>query len=189
MAAFVIAWLGSWRFFRTQLDNAAYDAMFRVYQPKPWQTQSAILAIDEGTLAKFQHGMHIRKPLADALLLIAAAHPSAVAIDVTLTDQGDTPADDLALQQAFCATPHLVLSSLLMDDPVRWEDPKPEFAKCAAAIGHVHAEPDDNDSITRSISLEKYIGRDRRWALAAEALQLQPSRRPEYSLSRFRGQP
>ena len=125
-AAFVIAWLGSWRFFRSQLDNAAYDAMFRVYQPAPWHPQSAILAIDEGTLAKY-HGMgHIRKPLADALLLIAAAHPSAVAIDVTLTDQGDTPADDLALQQAFCATPNLVLSSLLMDDPVRWEDPKPE---------------------------------------------------------------
>ncbi len=146
--------------------------MFRVYRPKPWQTQSAILAIDEGTLAKYQHGMHIRKPLADALQLIAAVHPSAVAIDVTLTDQGDTPADDLALQQAFCATPRLVLSSLLMDDPVRWEDPKPEFVKCAAAIGHVHAEPDDNDSVTRSISLEKYVGRDRRWALAAEAFRL-----------------
>jgi hypothetical protein len=59
-----------------------------------------------------------------------------------------------------------------MDDPVRWEDPKPEFARCAAAIGHVHAEPDDNDSVTRSISLEKYVGRDRRWALAAEAFRL-----------------
>jgi hypothetical protein len=59
-----------------------------------------------------------------------------------------------------------------MDDPVRWEDPKPEFARCAAAIGHVHAEPDDNDSITRSISLEKIAGHDRRWALALEAFRL-----------------
>jgi signal transduction histidine kinase len=169
-AAFVIAWLGSY-FFRSQLDNAAYDAMFRLYRPAPWQTQSAILAIDEATLAKYS-GMHIRKPLADALQLLATVHPSAVAIDVTLTDRGDNTADDLALQQAFCATPRLVLSSLLMDDPVRWEDPKPEFARCAAAIGHVHAEPDDNDSVTRSISLEKYVGRDRRWALAVEAFRL-----------------
>jgi signal transduction histidine kinase len=169
-AAFVLAWLGSLRFFRSQLDNSAYDAMFRLYRPAPWQPHSAILAIDEGTLQKYG-GMHIRKPLADGLRLIAAVHPSAVAIDVTLTDQDD-PAHDLALQQAFCETPHLVLSSLLMDDPVRWEDPKPEFAKCAAAIGHVHAEPDDNDSVTRSISLEKFIGRDRRWALAAEAFRL-----------------
>lgn len=170
-AAFVIAWLGSYRFFRSQLDNAAYDAMFRLYQPKPWQPQSAILAIDEATLMK-NGGMRIRKPLADALRLIAAVHPSAVAIDVTLTDEGEKTADDVALQQAFCATPRLALSSLLMDDPVRWEDPKAEFARCAAAIGHVHAEPDDNDSVTRSISLEKYIGRDRRWALAVEAFRL-----------------
>ena len=139
-AAFVIAWLGSYRFFRSQLDNAAYDAMFRLYQPKPWQPQSAILAIDEATLMK-NGGMRIRKPLADALRLIAAVHPSAVAIDVTLTDEGEKTADDVALQQAFCATPRLALSSLLMDDPVRWEDPKAEFARCAAAIGHVHAEP------------------------------------------------
>jgi signal transduction histidine kinase len=170
-AAFVIAWLGSWRFFRAPVDNAAYDAMFRLYQPKPWQPQSAILAIDEATLAKYG-GMHIRKPLADALRLLAAVHPTAVAIDITLTDRGDNPAEDVALQEAFCATPHLVLTSLLMDDPVKWEDPKPEFARCAAAIGHVHAEPDDNDSVTRSISLEKYIGRARRWALAAEAFRL-----------------
>ena len=170
-AAFVLAWLGSDRFFRTQLDNSAYDAMFRLYQPKPWQPQSAILAIDEGTLAKYR-GMHIREPLAEALRLIAAVDPTAVAIDVTLTDQGDNPAGDRALAEAFCATPHLVLSSLLMDDPVRWEDPSPEFAHCAAAIGHVHAEPDDNDSVTRSISLEKIIGRDRRWALAFEAFRL-----------------
>ena len=87
-AAFVVAWLGSYRFFRSQLDNSAYDEMFRLYQPKPWQPQSAILAIDEATLAKI-HGMRIRKPLADALRLVAAAHPSAVAIDVTLTDEGE----------------------------------------------------------------------------------------------------
>jgi signal transduction histidine kinase len=170
-AAWVAAWLGSWRFFRAPVDNAGYDRMFRLYQPKPWRPQSAILAIDEATLARFG-GMRIRQPLADALRLVAAAHPAAVAIDVTLTDQGDSPAADQALAAAFCQTPHLVLSALLMDDPVRWEDPKPEFARCAAAIGHVHAEPDDNDSITRSISLEKIAGRDRRWALAVEAFRL-----------------
>jgi signal transduction histidine kinase len=169
-AAFVAAWLGSYRFFRADLDNAAYDEFFRWYQPKPWQPQSAILAIDEATLARFG-GMHIRKPLAEALRLLAAVHPTAVAIDVTLTDRSDDPSADRALKDAFCHTPHLVLSALLMDDPVRWEDPKP-FAGCAAAIGHVHAEPDDNDSITRSISLEKIAGHDRRWALALEAFRL-----------------
>jgi signal transduction histidine kinase len=171
-AAFVAACLGSYRFFRAPVDNAAYDQMFRMYRPKPWQPQSAILAIDEATVARYGGGMKIRKPLAEALHLVAAAHPTAVAIDVTLTDEGPNADDDRALAEAFCQTPNLVLSSLLMDDPVRWEDPWPPFARCAAAIGHVHAEPDDNDSITRSISLEKYIGGDRRWALAAEAFRL-----------------
>jgi signal transduction histidine kinase len=59
-----------------------------------------------------------------------------------------------------------------MDNPVKWEDPKPEFKRCAAKVGHVHAEPDDYDSITRSISLEKIAGHDRRWALALEAFAL-----------------
>ena len=146
--------------------------MFRLYQPKPWQPQSAILAVDETTLATIGGMRRIRRPLADGLLLVAAAHPKAVAIDVILTDRGDDPEEDRDLAKAFCLTPHLVLSALLMDNPVKWEDPKPEFKQCAAAIGHVHAEPDDNDSITRSISLEKIAGHDRRWALALEAFAL-----------------
>jgi signal transduction histidine kinase len=146
--------------------------MFRLYQPKPWQPQSAILAIDEATLASIGGMRRIRGPLAEGLLLVAAAHPKAVAVDVVLTDQGDDPEEDRNLAKAFCQTPNLVLSALLMDKPVQWEDPKPEFKHCAAKIGHVHAEPDDYDSITRSISLEKIAGHDRRWALALEAFAL-----------------
>jgi len=171
-AAFVCAVCGSWMFFRAQVDNAAYDHMFRIYQPKPWQPQSAILAVDESTLAKIGGMRRIRKPLAAGLLLVAAAHPSAVAVDVILTDQGGNEEEDAGLADALCRTPKLVLSALLMDNPLRWEDPKPEFRRCAAAVGHVHAEPDDNDNTTRSISLEKIAGRDRRWALALEAFRL-----------------
>ncbi len=163
--------LGSWKF-GTQMDNSAYDHMFRLYQPKSWQPQSAILAVDEATLAGIGGMRRIRRPLADGLLLVTAAHPKAVAVDVILTDQGDDPKEDLDLANAFCQTPNLVLSALLMDKPVQWEDPKPEFKRCAAKIGHVHAEPDDYDSITRSISLEKIAGHDRRWALALEAFAL-----------------
>jgi signal transduction histidine kinase len=170
-AAFLVAVLGSWKFGR-QVDNSAYDHMFRLYQPKPWQPQSAILAIDEATLASIGGMRRIRRPLAEGLLLVAAAHPKAVAVDVILTDQGDDAEADRALAKVFCQTPNLVLSALLMDKPVQWEDPNPEFKRCAAKIGHVHAEPDDYDSITRSISLEKIAGHDRRWALALEAFAL-----------------
>ena len=170
-AAFVAAVAGSWKF-GAQLNNDAYDFMFRLYRPHPWPVRAAILDIDEATLAAVRGGMRgIRKPLADGLLLVAAARPRAVVIDVTLTDEGE-PAEDAALAQALCANPNLVLSSLFMDNPVRWEDPKPQFARCAAAIGHVYAQPDDNDSVTRSIPLMKLAGRDRRWALALAAFAL-----------------
>jgi signal transduction histidine kinase len=171
-AAFVVAVLGSWMFFGAQVDNSAYDHMFRLYRPKPWTPQSAILAVDEATLVRFNGMRHIREPLARALQMVDAAHPSAVAVDVILTDQGNNAEEDADLADALCHTPNLVLSALLMDNPVRWEDPRPEFRRCAAAVGHVHAEPDDNDNTTRSISLEKIAGRDRRWALALEAFRL-----------------
>jgi hypothetical protein len=56
-----------------------------------------LLAIDEATLRWIPGGIRgIRKPLADALNLIATADPSAVAVDITLADT-DPPADaDLA---------------------------------------------------------------------------------------------
>src|SRR5882757_301331 len=96
-AAFVVAVVGS-RALGSPLDNAAYDFMFRLYQPKPWQTQSVLLAIDETTLAATKGGTHgIRKPLAEALELVAKARPKAVAVDVILADEGDDLAVDRAL--------------------------------------------------------------------------------------------
>ena len=40
------------------------------------------------------------------------------------------------------------------------------------ALGHVHAEPDERDSVGRSLPLEKAANRDRRWALSLEAYRL-----------------
>jgi len=170
-AAFAVAVAASWRY-GARVDNYAYDYMYQHYQPAPWQPESVILAIDEPTLSSVGGMGRIRRPLAEALRLVAAAKPKAVAVDVTLTDPGPTPIDDEALAAAFCATPRLVLGSLLMGQPARWEDPNPRFARCAAAIGHFHADPDDNDSVTRAIPLERRAGVTRRWALALEAFRV-----------------
>src|ERR1035437_9257917 len=77
-AAFLIAVIGSWGFFGSAVDNSIYDHMFRLSPPKPWQPQSAILAVDEATLAHIGGMSHFRKPLAEGLRLVAAARPSAV---------------------------------------------------------------------------------------------------------------
>ncbi|HWB85777.1 MAG TPA: CHASE2 domain-containing protein [Bryobacteraceae bacterium] len=169
-SAFAVAVLGSWRY-GSEVDNWAYDYMFRHYQPAPWQTQSVLLAIDEPTL-QLSNGMRgIRGVLAEGLRRVAAAKPKAVAVDIILADPGD-PAENAALADAFRLTPNLVLSCQLINNGAQWEDPLLQFRRWAAAVGHVHAEPDPDDSVTRAISLEKRAGYDRRWALSLEAFRL-----------------
>jgi signal transduction histidine kinase len=172
-AAFVLAVVGSWvRGFGPQLDNYAYDYMFRLYRPQPWQPQSVLLAIDERTLSSTLGGIHgIRKPLAEALRLVAPASPKAVAVDVILAERSQDPAVDAALARAFHATPNLVLACELIDDGRQWEDPLEEFRR-GAALGHVYVDPDQNDTVTRVIPLEKRSGHERRWALSLEAFRL-----------------
>ena len=158
--------------FGAQIDNYSYDKMFRLYDPPPWKTESIILAIDDDTLHWIDRGLdNIRPALARALHLVSAAKPKAVAVDLILSERRDAVADR-ALAEAFQATPRLVLSSMLLDDPPAWEDPRPEFARAAGALGHVYAKPDDEDSVTRVIPLDRHVGREQRWAIALEAFGL-----------------
>ena len=169
-AAFLIAVGASWKF-GVQVDNRSYDEMFRLYQPRPWATESIILAIDEPTLLAEGGMLHIRASLAQALRLVNAASPKAVAVDVILADAGN-PGENQQLADSFRQTPHLVLASELIDDPPRWEDPRPEFSRWAASLGHVYAQPDDADSVTRVIPLDKHAGHEQRWAMALEAFRV-----------------
>jgi signal transduction histidine kinase len=167
-AAFLIGVLGSY-FVNPYFDNYAYDFMFRMYRPAPWRPQSVVLAIDEATLREYGGMESIRKPLADGLKIIAGAQPRAVAVDVTLADPLGTAEANADLEDAFRKTPNLVLGAELLEDG--WEDPRPEFARYAAALGHVHTLP-DADNVTRTIMLEKHKGRIRHWALSLEAFRL-----------------
>jgi signal transduction histidine kinase len=170
-ASFAIALTASWSSFGAQIDNDAYDWMFRLYQPRPWPTESILLVIDEASLNAYGGLQGLRQPLAAALLLVAAAAPKTVAVDLILTDKTD-PAIDARLEQALHATRNLVLACQLLPDGAAWEDPLPRFRAQAAALGHVHAEPDELDSVGRSLPLEKAANRDRRWALSLEAYRL-----------------
>ncbi len=154
-----------------QIDNYSYDKMFRLYDPPPWKTESIILAIDDDTLNSIDGLENIRPALARALRLISAAEPRAVAVDLILSERRDVAADT-ALTEAFEVTPRLVLSSMLQDDPPGWQDPRPEFAHAAGALGHVYAKPDDEDSVARVIPLDRHVGKEQRWALALEAFRL-----------------
>jgi len=159
--------------FGGQLDNFAYDQMVQAYRPKPWSPQSVILAIDEPTLAQYGGISGIRKPLADGLRIVSAAHPKAVAVDVILADNKSSPQDraiDAALSDSLCANRNVVLSAELVKG--RFEYPLPQFRKCAAAVGHVYANQNEDDSRVRDILLDKSASKVRLWALSLEACRL-----------------
>ena len=155
--------------FGAQFDKFAYDFLFRLEKPKPWQPSSIILAIDEQTLAKYGGQPGIRTALADGLEKIKPAHPLAVAVDVILAERGSDDAADQALENAFADTPHLILASYLLANGTTWNDPLPRFRKHAASVAQVHSDFDPYDSVSRDLPLATAGGHERRWALAFDA--------------------
>jgi signal transduction histidine kinase len=150
------------------IDSYAYDFFFRLRTPDPWPIESELLAIDEPTMRVFGGVGGIRAALARGLDLIAPAHPRVVAVDILLAEPN--PADD-ALEQAFRKVAPVVLSSDLQPGQ-GWDEPLPRFRQLAAAVGHVHADLDRYDAVSRELPLEKISAHDRRWALALEAFRV-----------------
>jgi len=169
-ASFVVALVASWTPLGTEIDNSAYDWFLRLYHPEPWPTDSIILAIDEDSLRAYEGVRGLRKALAAALDRIAPASPRAVVLDIILADAADEPSD-AALEAAFRRTHNLVLPSDLSGDGSGWDDPLPRFKRWAAAIGHVHLEP-DLDGVGRELALGKAFQHNRRWASPLEAFRV-----------------
>jgi signal transduction histidine kinase len=173
LASALVGLAVSWTSFGQQFDKYAYDFLFRLEPPAPWQPSSIVLAIDNRTLTKFVGLTGIRAALADGLERIASARPTAVVVDIILPEP--QPADDkleAAFAQLHMETHNLVLSSDMQPDGSQFEDPIPRFRKYAAAVGEVHADLDKFDAVSRDLPLEKVAGRDRRWTLALEALRV-----------------
>jgi signal transduction histidine kinase len=168
---FGLTLFASWTQFGAQIDNDAYDFMFRLHKPPAWEPESVVLAIDEPSFKEFRGIYGLRPALAQGLAHVASARPKAVALDVILHDASNEQADAL-LERAMQRTPRLVLATDLLPNGAGWEDPLPRFQKWAVATGHVHGQPDEFDAVIREIALEKAAGRDRRWALALEAYRV-----------------
>ncbi len=160
-----------WTAFGQQIDNYAYDFFFRLHQPAPWTPESVILAVDEESFSSFGGLLKVRAALARGLETIAPVHPRAVAIDFIFTEAQD-PVSDQALENAFAHTRNLILACDLIANGERWDDPLPQFRRHARAVGHIQADLDSLDAISRQIPLEKATARERRWALSLEAFRL-----------------
>jgi signal transduction histidine kinase len=170
--SFVVALVASWIPLGVQIDNNAYDWMFRLYRPQPWATESILLAIDQPTLNDFGGQRNLRRTLAQGLEIVSTAAPKAVAVDVILADDQEDPATDARLEGALRRIRKLVLPCQLLGNGEAWENPLPHFKRWAAGLGHIYAEPDLLDSVTRAIALEKATARERRWALSLETFRI-----------------
>jgi signal transduction histidine kinase len=167
---FCVALAAGWTRLGAQFDADVYDFLFGIHPPRVTATSSVVVGIDEESLADGGIGA-LRRLLAKAMPLIAASDPKAVVVDVILADRGNE-ADDRALAEALATVPNLVLATGLRRSGGGWDDPRPEFARAAAAIAHVHSDPDPYDNVLRQIPLEKAFGRRRAWALALEAYRV-----------------
>ncbi len=168
-AALALAILLGWTALAAQIDDYAYDWMFRLNPPAAWSPHCLILAIDDATYSALGGVRAYRSMLAKALELLAPAEPKVVAVDMVLADHGD-PAEDARLRSAMQATRNLVLATHL--EKGQWENPIDDFRHAAAAVGHNRADELSRDGVTRQIPLEERTGRERHWALALETFRL-----------------
>ena len=165
--SFVLAMAAGYTALGKQIDDDAYDWIFRLHSPAPWKPGSALLAIDENSFRSLGGVGGLRSMLADALVRLAPLAPKAVVIDLTLADAGSIE-DDERLEAAMSRTRNLVLAAEMMPDGNAWQEPLPRFRRWAAAVGHVHA----GQGVNRQVPLEKVAGRQRHWALSLEAYRL-----------------
>ncbi|MGB6940840.1 MAG: CHASE2 domain-containing protein [Bryobacteraceae bacterium] len=158
-----------WTSLASQIDDDAYDVMFRLHPPPASPPHCQILAIDDATYGAMGGVRAYRSMLGKALELLAPAQPKVVAIDMVLADQEDAPEDDRLLR-AMQSTKNLVLVAHLQNG--LWEDPLDKFRRAATALGHDRADERSRDGVTRQIPLEERTDRERHWALALETYRL-----------------
>jgi signal transduction histidine kinase len=152
-----------------QIDEYAYDWMFRLHPPPPLQAQCMILAIDDPTFRAMGGVRGYRRMLTKAFELLKPAQPKLVAVDMVLADHEDA-AQDKHLADAMRGATNLVLVAHLSNG--RWEIPIDGFRASAVALGHDEADENSTDGVTRLIPLEERTDTQRYWSLALEAFRL-----------------
>src|ERR1039457_5477602 len=154
VVAMIVGYLG------TQIDNDAYDLLFRLNPPAPVKTQAVVVGIDDATFSAMGGTRRMRPILTQALLRIAEGQPKVVAIDILLHDQGRDPssiAEDDALAAAIRKNRNVIMPTNLDND--QWEDPAPIFVPSGAVLGHIKADIGSRDGVMREISLSRAPGR------------------------------
>ena len=154
-----------------ELGRRLEDTYFRLRGHLPTSAAIAVVLIDDASLEHYGRWPWPRTQLARLVREVSAQHPSAIGLDILLSEPGDA-AGDSELAQALHDAGNVILASKLSSAPDRsWADPIALFRARAAGVGHVQATLDP-DGIGRRVPLLE-IGVDGpRWPLAVEAARV-----------------
>ncbi|GAA5231889.1 CHASE2 domain-containing protein [Verticiella sediminum] len=156
-----------------RLDAMFYDAMVSALAPAAG-TDTVVVAIDEASLAAHGRWPWDRRVLADLIERIAIDEPSAIALDLLLSEPAGAD-EDAALAAAMRRSGRVALPVFTAYAPgggVQAVAPVAELAQAAAALGHVSIET-DADGVARSVFLREGNASQGWWDhLAVQMLRL-----------------
>jgi signal transduction histidine kinase/CHASE2 domain-containing sensor protein len=131
------------------------DLYFRLRPPQAPSSAVALVLIDDVSLARYGRWPWHRAQLAQLVRAVSANAPSAVGIDILLSEAQDET-NDAELARAIKEAPNGVLASKISSasSGSLWVDPLPRFLAAAKGMGHVQAII-DYDGACRSIPLHE----------------------------------
>src|SRR5262249_15822165 len=152
----------------SSLSEKLNDFYFRLRGPQPPSTRVALVLIDDAALARYGRWPWHRAQLARLVQAVNEQHPSAVGVDILLSEAEDE-ANDAALAKAMQSAPNAVLATKISSSQTGslWMDPLPRFLQAAKGFGHVQAII-DFDGICRSIPPQEPSAEGLRPAFAFE---------------------
>src|SRR5262249_55846584 len=136
----ILGMIATWR--APALNLYARDRLMQARGPVAPPNDVVIVAIDEGSIARYGRFPWSRALTTRALDTIASAQPKAIAIDVLYTEP-TVPADDTALAASIKRAGNAVVAAQLIETAdekglpiVQWLRPLPDIETAAAGVGH-----------------------------------------------------
>ena len=160
------------------LNLYAQDRLMRARGELPEPADIVIVAIDEPSIARLGQFPWRRGLTAQALDVISAAQPKAIALDVLYSEPTDE-AEDKALADSIKKAGNVVVSEQLIENRntpelshSEWLRALPEIEQSAAGTGHVNVATErDGEAREMILRLADDEGNSR-WALALETVRV-----------------
>src|ERR1700704_225400 len=155
-----------------ELTRRTGDMYFRLRGSQGTSPHVALILIDDASLERYGRWPWKRSFLAQVVRAASTNHPTALGLDILLTENEDET-NDRELAKALKEAGNTVLVAKISNSPQGrlWVEPLPLFAQNAVAVGHAQAVLGP-DSICRSVPVRELSLEGPRWAFALEVARV-----------------